>query len=194
MVQMANAIVMTNAWEIARNGQGKFGGKVKEYFSIALKMAWAIFKKEENQVKVSEWTTANGAKVYMETEHVTETTRTTDWGHEIKRDANMIMINEFTVNGKRLQQPNYVKRNIVNGMTVMDMGEITVNGKRTRGIVELPETIEKEVYGEFDRIEKEKKENVAKYYEQRAAQLKKDIENGYCTDCGSYCYGDCKAN
>ena|SRR5690625_2551056 len=194
MVQMANAIVMTKAWEIARNGQIKFGGKVKEYFSIALKMAWAIFKKEENQVKVSEWTTANGAKVYMETKHVTETTRTTDWGHDIKKDANMIMINEFTVNGKRLQQPNYVKRNTVNGMTVMDMGEITVNGKRTRGIVELPETIEKEVYGEYDRIEKEKKEKIAKFHAQRAAQLKKDIANGYCTDCGSYCYGDCKAN
>src|SRR5690625_5919107 len=91
-------------------------------------MAWAIFKKEENQVKVSEWTTANGAKVYMETEHVTETTRTTDWGHEIKRDANMIMINEFTVNGKRLQQPNYVKRNIVNGRSEEHTSELQSRG------------------------------------------------------------------
>ncbi len=37
--------VMTNAWEIARKGQSEFGGKVKEYFAQALRMAWAIFKK-----------------------------------------------------------------------------------------------------------------------------------------------------
>lgn len=32
--------IMTRAWEIARKGQRKFGGKVKDYFAIALKMAW----------------------------------------------------------------------------------------------------------------------------------------------------------
>lgn len=36
--------VMTKAWEIARKGQKKFGGKVREYFAQALKMAWAIVK------------------------------------------------------------------------------------------------------------------------------------------------------
>lgn len=41
---MAN--VMKKAWEIARKGQQKFGGKVKEYFAQALKMAWAIAKNE----------------------------------------------------------------------------------------------------------------------------------------------------
>jgi len=33
--------IMTRAWEIAREGQGKFGGKVSEYLSEALKIAWA---------------------------------------------------------------------------------------------------------------------------------------------------------
>lgn len=37
--------VMTQAWEIAYKGQNKFGGKVKEYFTQALKMAWALVKK-----------------------------------------------------------------------------------------------------------------------------------------------------
>jgi hypothetical protein len=36
--------VMKRAWEIAKEGQKKFGGKVKEYFAIALKMAWAETK------------------------------------------------------------------------------------------------------------------------------------------------------
>lgn len=32
--------IMSKAWEIAREGQKKFGGKVSEYFAESLKMAW----------------------------------------------------------------------------------------------------------------------------------------------------------
>jgi hypothetical protein len=37
--------VMKRAWEIARQGVKKFGGKVKEYFAEALRIAWKEFKK-----------------------------------------------------------------------------------------------------------------------------------------------------
>lgn len=37
--------VMVRAWKIAREGVAKFGGKVKEYFAVALKMAWAETRK-----------------------------------------------------------------------------------------------------------------------------------------------------
>ncbi|WP_289932849.1 hypothetical protein [Lactobacillus delbrueckii] len=37
--------IMVNAWEIAREGQKAFGGKVTDYFAQALKMAWAQAKK-----------------------------------------------------------------------------------------------------------------------------------------------------
>lgn len=36
--------IMSKAWEIAREGQKGFGGKVSEYFAQALKMAWAQAK------------------------------------------------------------------------------------------------------------------------------------------------------
>ena len=36
--------VMKRAWEIAREGQKAFGGKVSEYFAESLKMAWAQTK------------------------------------------------------------------------------------------------------------------------------------------------------
>jgi hypothetical protein len=36
--------VMTRAWEIAREGQKRFGGNVKEYFAQALRLAWAEVK------------------------------------------------------------------------------------------------------------------------------------------------------
>lgn len=37
--------VMVKAWNIAKKGQRKFGGKVSEYFAEALKMAWALTRK-----------------------------------------------------------------------------------------------------------------------------------------------------
>src|SRR5690625_3943922 len=49
---MTNAMVMNKAWEIARKGQSKFGGKVSEYIAEALKMAWALIKKEEKQMEI----------------------------------------------------------------------------------------------------------------------------------------------
>ena len=36
--------VMRRAWEIARKGQENYGGKVSEYLSKALKIAWAEIK------------------------------------------------------------------------------------------------------------------------------------------------------
>lgn len=38
------AHVMKRAWEIAKKAVKKFGGKVKEFFAQALKMAWAEVK------------------------------------------------------------------------------------------------------------------------------------------------------
>lgn len=45
--------VMKKAWEIARKGQKQFGGKVKEYFAQALKMAWTIVKKGMEYVQLA---------------------------------------------------------------------------------------------------------------------------------------------
>lgn len=36
--------VMKRAWEIAKAGAKKFGGSVKSYFAVALKIAWAEVK------------------------------------------------------------------------------------------------------------------------------------------------------
>ena len=36
---------MVRAWEIAKEGVKKFGGKVKEYFAMALKLAWKEAKR-----------------------------------------------------------------------------------------------------------------------------------------------------
>src|SRR5699024_10394838 len=45
--------VMTRAWEIAREGYIKFGGKVVEYFAEALRMAWAEVKAAKEKVEIA---------------------------------------------------------------------------------------------------------------------------------------------
>jgi len=45
--------VMENAWAIAKMGANRFGGKVKEYFAEALRLAWKILKREASTVKLT---------------------------------------------------------------------------------------------------------------------------------------------
>ena len=45
--------VMKKAWAIAYKGQKQFGGKVKEYFAQALKMAWSIVKKGMEYIQLT---------------------------------------------------------------------------------------------------------------------------------------------
>ncbi len=45
--------IMTRAWEIAREAVKNFGGKIKEFFGGALKMAWEESKEEKMAIK--EW-------------------------------------------------------------------------------------------------------------------------------------------
>ncbi|MEK5038750.1 hypothetical protein [Sporosarcina sp. FSL K6-3457] len=44
--------VMTKAWEIAKEGAAKFGGKAVEYFAEALRMAWAEVKTVNEKVEI----------------------------------------------------------------------------------------------------------------------------------------------
>jgi hypothetical protein len=67
--------VMKRAWEIAKEGQTKFGGKVKEYFAEALKMAWSEVKLENNldienekfDFKYNEWKNYGKHRAYIDT-------------------------------------------------------------------------------------------------------------------------------
>ena len=43
---MTKSEIFTNAWEIARNAQNKFGGKVSEYFAESLRLAYKLAKGE----------------------------------------------------------------------------------------------------------------------------------------------------
>ena len=46
--------IMTRAWEIATEGQEKFGGSKVEYIAEALRLAWAESKEETKQMELSQ--------------------------------------------------------------------------------------------------------------------------------------------
>lgn len=63
--------IMTTAWSLAREGAKKFGGKVREYFSAALRMAWEACKKPVNVVAAllaiggNEWVKGANHRIYF---------------------------------------------------------------------------------------------------------------------------------
>lgn len=65
--------IMSKAWEIAREGQKEFGGKVTEYFAEALKMVWAEAKNSINiealeKKGFNRWTKGNMDRLYFSLE------------------------------------------------------------------------------------------------------------------------------
>lgn len=66
--------IMNRAWEIAREGQKAFGGKVSEYFAESLKMAWAQAKngldiEALEQKGFNRWSKGDMDRLYFNIEH-----------------------------------------------------------------------------------------------------------------------------
>ncbi len=74
--------VMKKAWEIAKEGQNKFGGKVKEYFAEALKIAWSIVKKGMNYVNQ-----VKGTIKKMNAPKLKGTEKQVSWAEQIRKKA-----------------------------------------------------------------------------------------------------------
>lgn len=173
--------VMVRAWEIAKEAVTKFGGKVKEYFAQALRMAWAEIKKGVEKMQVHKWVTARGANVELHAEYITKETRTTDWGDVIEKEVNRVSINKVIVNGEVFM--GFITRVTLDGIAALDLGR--------KKYVAPPENVLSAVWGEFDAKEAAKKEARKRAEKAESEEMKKKIANGYCPKCHSYCWGDC---
>ncbi|MEK4951934.1 hypothetical protein NST12_16705 [Bacillus sp. FSL W8-1127] len=85
--------IMKRAWEIAREGVKKFGGKVKEYFVVALKLAWKEFKdtvaNENGYVKLV------GSEKQVK------------WANDIREDISKMVrtvLDYYSVNGRNIDK------------------------------------------------------------------------------------------
>lgn len=98
--------VMLKAWEIAREGVKKFGGKVKEYFAEALRMAWRIVKKGGSN---------------MEKVQLVGTEKQVAWAEDLRKVvvASFEIAKEFAKNSDYSQEKlqnaiNYFEKEILN--------------------------------------------------------------------------------
>ncbi len=134
--------IMTRAWEIARDGQNKFGGKVSEYLSQALKMAWA-----DNSVTKVSWENANGIEIEMSVEHVTErVVGVNEFTNEkITKNVDEMEVTQLVIGGEEVSTWNTRR---VNGK--LATGRVTFRGKKTTITIDLPKEINQKVWGKFD--------------------------------------------
>lgn len=77
--------VMKSAWGIAYEGVAKFGGKVKEYFAEALKIAWDLFKNGGKEVNYAEQ--VKGTLVGFELPKLEGSEKQVKWAEKIREAA-----------------------------------------------------------------------------------------------------------
>lgn len=94
--------VMTNAWEIARQGVEKFGGQIKEYFAEALRIAWDLFK-NKNSKEMEEMELVKEVKFGKAVARITvKGTFENETFHQFVKDGEVIITQkiEIVANGK----------------------------------------------------------------------------------------------
>lgn len=118
--------VMVRAWEIAKDGQNKFGGKVSEYLSVALKMAWA-------EVKKAELTTTAGSR-----NHKSWVAKITGTHPRFKFNREFVKEDDYNMSEKYFTLDNGI-------YNVCDAGEKTFIQVENGSIVEIEEYEAKEM-------------------------------------------------
>lgn len=134
--------IMTRAWEIARSAFIKFGGRVREYISIALRMAWAEAKAEAAKTEYDvaaimaagkEWKSDDGRhhRVYFDAE-----ARMNAIGAVVSfyKTGN---ISSASLNGKKIS--NTKARKMEDGSLFYDVNRDAWNGNTSREMFALIE-------------------------------------------------------
>lgn len=141
-------------------------------------------------IKISNWTTTRGGIVELHTQHLTEEKNTNDWGIESFTPIDRIRINKVTLNGKEYN--TMIGRKEIQNTSVLDLGRDIIDGKKVQLYVPIPPGIEQDVWGAYDARQKAKREAEKAIRNRNVESLKNKEARGYCSKCGSYCYGDCE--
>lgn len=192
--------VMTTAWEIANEGVAKFGGKVKEYFADALRIAWDLFKKGGNEVKEEMHTdylvshdNGRSTVTIAVRHHNKEIVRVGYEEREEIKDANRIEIKGVKLNGEGVFNRHNSKADAVDHHQhgpVLRLYNVTIGGKRhSTAIVKIDAATLKEIKAPMVAKFEKKKEAI-----RNTPSLETSYDKQVCKKCHSICHGDCQAN
>lgn len=140
-------------------------------------------------IKINQWTTANGANIELHTEHLTQETTTTDWDKKLVTEIDRIRIIKVIVNGK--DYSTTIGRKTVRDTKVLDCGKDY--STKTIVYVAIPADVEKDVWSAYDARQKAAYNKDMNIISKNAEITKNKEARGYCSNCGSYCYGDCQS-
>ena len=156
--------VMVRAWEIAREGQSNFGGKVSEYLAEALKIAWAEISKS---VKTVTWKNDRGITIEMAVEHITERVIGYDefFGKELIKKVDEMKITKLVIDGTEINTWNTSRTADHKAITT---GLVNFRGQDATITVTLPAEINEKVWGEYDKRQDKKKAIIDKINKEEA--------------------------
>lgn len=168
--------IMKQAWEIAREGQEKFGGKVSEYFAESLKIAWSLAKKEQNHFN-AKWKNDNGMEIEIEVEHITEKLigHWGPWQEERYKKIDEMKVTKLSI-GSESVDVRYLERSKRESAIV---GETRYKGEHMNITVMLPTEIEKRIWGTYDERQ-EKKDMIANEIEKEQLHMNKVYKTLEC--------------
>lgn len=140
-------------------------------------------------IKINTWTTAKGAGVELHTEHLTTEENINDSGKVTFKEIDQIIVWKVILNGK--EYSTMLNRSTMQGVKVI---ECERNMKTKQLIcVAIPADVEKDVWGAYDARQAAKFSKEMTTIKRNAEITKNKESRGYCTKCGSYCYGDCNS-
>lgn len=117
--------VMRSAWEIAYEGVEKFGGKVKEYFAAALRIAWDLFKKGGSKMENG----VNGTIKHLTLPELKGTEKQVAWANTIRQDAIAEMKDEVVFEDWKEGQPKRNISQLVNALTSEESIQSYLDGR-----------------------------------------------------------------
>lgn len=177
--------IMKRAWEIAKDGVKKFGGKVREYFAESLKLAWVQIANERGaignapQVIEQTWTTSKGTQIVYKytTEEVVElSVDGMVYGTKIEKG---VFPQFLSVNGEEVKSFRAKRKRKEH---TLELGAVEFRGKMYNMEIEMPEEVSFEIYGPFKK---------SPWILDGNKETKNTLQ---CKHCGEYCYSDCQSN
>ena len=154
---------MKRAWEIAKEGQLKFGGMVSEYLSESLKIAW---KETDNKEVTVSWKNEKGSEIILTVRNITEEYIGYNeiLKEDITRKVDKMEVTKLVIEGEEVKSTN-ICRTVDH--KAIEAKSAVFRGQEFNITVRIPSDINEKVWSEYDKRQERRKERIRKLEEEQ---------------------------